>query len=456
MMSLRGVMHTSQSPNSNYLMQTSVYSTSTMPFNRTGGDQYLGTLNNFVDTKISTLQVLMQEKRRMQLLIEEQKMILKSTKLDKINQLKQEDLFKQELQMARNRQLILKEQSNDLSYQITLINEKQQEKAEEYRCTFNEVEEDLEEKKEQVKNFDRDCQSLRHQEHEIKANWAKEIQILKGKNKKADEELQVFREYNDRVCNNEKQRVQFMKNKENDVLKAIQYDRVNSQQTLFKERSKTPVNQLKNEKQQYQRSSSQLGIQANSIQANIGSKSTKPFNQKEQPNSISPQLQSYMDKKLNAQFKNQHISLISNESQGISHLLSVSNRNEPPTRLDSSRDQQSQVSAKESVRHLESVTSTRTAVINLSVKSSVNNSKSSKEFKQKNEKLQCFDFASLQKPLNGQTTVAEALRKQNGLNSTKNEKSQPMKFGSKVSKLNQHQQQTQPDAKAAYATVNLF
>jgi len=56
----------------------------------------------------------------------------------------------------------LKEQSNDLSYQITLINEKQQEKAEEYRCIFNEVEEDLEEKKEQVKNFERDCQSLRH------------------------------------------------------------------------------------------------------------------------------------------------------------------------------------------------------------------------------------------------------------------------------------------------------
>ena len=104
-------------------------------------------------------------------------------------------------------------------------------------------------------------------------------------------------------------------------------------------------------------------------------------------------------------------------------MLSVSNRNEPPTRLDNCREQNSQISAKESSRHIESVHSTKTAVINLSVKSAVNNSKSSKDLKQKNDKLQCFDFSSLQKPLNGQITVAEALKKQNGLNSTKNEKS---------------------------------
>lgn len=52
----------------------SLLSTGTGCFNQ-HKDPYLGTLNNFVDTKISTLHVLMQEKRKVGLLLEDQKMM---------------------------------------------------------------------------------------------------------------------------------------------------------------------------------------------------------------------------------------------------------------------------------------------------------------------------------------------------------------------------------------------
>lgn len=116
-------------------------------------------------------------------------------------------MYKKEVDLARQRNANLKEQCADLIYQKSLINEKLLEKADEYHCSLNEVEEDLEEKKEQVKELERDCAFDRQREHEIKIRRGREIQALKERIKKADDYLQVYKEQNDKVCNTEKQRI---------------------------------------------------------------------------------------------------------------------------------------------------------------------------------------------------------------------------------------------------------
>lgn len=78
----------------------------------------MGNLHEFVDANIATLQVLMQEKRKLHMIIEEGRLTLSAANLETDNYTRQLGLLGQEREISNMRQTTLLVQTSDLETEV--------------------------------------------------------------------------------------------------------------------------------------------------------------------------------------------------------------------------------------------------------------------------------------------------------------------------------------------------
>eukprot|EP00347_Sterkiella_histriomuscorum_P011795 403371068 len=454
----------------------SLYSTQSGFFNKQQDDQYLGTLNNFVDAKIQTLHVLIQEKRKLQLMMEEKQNSLKVLKQDRLNQLKQEEINKKELNLCQQRQITLKEQNKDLDLQIELVSEKIIEKSEEYQTQFGDLEHTLCKQRKTYQELESQYNFEIHKHTEIKLQRIKEIEHLKECNKEADGMYRELRGDTDHKSTEEKNRVQFMRDKGNDVLKVIQDDKVYSEKSVQKDRDRSQNNMHrfnKTPKGKYQ--DGQLEITHQSIVKDEFRSTSQIGLRQAQKQQISQQLQTYMQQKVNKN-KNYNISCISitqaNDSTLYNQNASMSNFNQSKTTLrDKSpnfyqRDKSLTQSRKDSDQVLSSSKSSKDLGKNQPNISRVKEEVKEQYFDKQAKKSQNFHSKS---PINSKSSVKlhsnqESSRDQQmevkQVKSTRNNmpKQQQGYQSQETSQIAKHNKKltSKGEIQATYATVNLF
>lgn len=108
----------------------------------------MGTMNDFVDANIATLNILMQEKSKLQMLLEEGKMSLYQMKQEQENYSMQLNLLNQDEQITHMRNETLIEQTSDLESQVRALCQKIVELSDAYQLVFTDYEGQLKEEQE--------------------------------------------------------------------------------------------------------------------------------------------------------------------------------------------------------------------------------------------------------------------------------------------------------------------
>ncbi|CDW85501.1 UNKNOWN [Stylonychia lemnae] len=417
-----------QQTNNQHHQTTSLYSTGTGFFNKSN-DGYLGSLNNFVDAKVQTLHQLISEKKKIAVIIDEKHLHLKTLRNDKVNQMKQEDLLIQEIQQCLQRQQNLLDQNKDLEMQINLVQEKQIEKSHEYQNQFDYFSHQFLIQQQQYRDKEKEVNIVRSKEQAMRSYLTNEQERFKILNKQADDDLQGLKKQGDRKVIDEKNRVQFLRNKGNDIFKVIQDDNINQERSLARDKS-NPITSRSNNamtKNQSQRNLSNTGRSLSQL-------GTKP--QREDKSPIMKQVQIYMKLKVGEQ-KNQNISCISIQEDSIfqNNQSIINEQNRQQSYRDLSNNSKPLKTVKISIA--ESMSSKSNASIH---GIDLTNKKQSQTTKQQQNKHQ----SKLQSDSTKQNQqMKNENAKQINTMTSKNEKLKDVKLKN-------------TDIKATYATVNLF